>query len=83
MTSMTLLDCTKTLLPKCGQPMTMMHSMSQVSEKEMVTLAQDTAVEEEGMETDAVEEEVDKVAEAAEAEETTSKSMQAKACSWW
>jgi hypothetical protein len=63
--------------------MMMMHSMSQVSEKEMVTLAQDTAVEEEGMETDAVEEEVDKVAEAAEAEETTSKSVQAKACSWW
>ena len=54
--------------------MTMMNSVSQVLEKEMVRLAQDATVEEEGMEVDAVEEEVDKVAEAAE--ETTSKSVQ-------
>jgi hypothetical protein len=54
--------------------MTMMNSMSQVLEKEMVRLAHDATVEEEGMEVDAVEEEVDKVAEAAE--ETTSKNVQ-------
>jgi hypothetical protein len=40
----------------------------------MVRLAHDATVEEEGMEVDAVEEEVDKVAEAAE--ETTSKNVQ-------